>query len=85
MQKACQQPFRSILDNAGLSADVVWNNIKAGQPGFNVKTEEYVDMIQEGIIDPVKVTKTALENAVSISALLLTTDCLMVQKPQVNS
>jgi chaperonin GroEL len=85
LKKACQQPFRAILDNAGISADVVWNNIKAGQPGFNVKTEEYVDMIQAGIIDPVKVTKTALENAVSISALLLTTDCLMVEKPKVNN
>lgn len=84
LKKACQQPFRAILENAGLSPDVVWNNLKSGKPGFNVKTEEYVDMIQAGIIDPVKVTKTALENAVSISALLLTTDCLMVQKSQVN-
>lgn len=84
LKKACQQPFRTILENAGLSADVVWNDLKSGKPGFNVKTEEYVDMIQAGIIDPVKVTKTALENAVSISSLLLTTDCLMVQKPQVN-
>jgi chaperonin GroEL len=84
LKKACQQPFRIILENAGLSADVVWNNILAGKPGFNVKTEEYVDMIEAGIIDPVKVTKTALENAVSIAALLLTTDCLMVEKPKVN-
>lgn len=82
LRKACLQPFRTILDNAGISADVVWNNLKSGKPGFNVKTEEYVDMIQAGIIDPVKVTKTALENAVSIAALLLTTDCLMVQKPK---
>lgn len=82
LRKACQQPFRTILDNAGISADVVWNNLKSGKPGFNVKTEEYVDMIEAGIIDPVKVTKTALENAVSIAALLLTTDCLMVQKPK---
>jgi chaperonin GroEL len=82
LRKACQQPFRTILDNAGISSDVVWNNLKSGKPGFNVKTEEYVDMIEAGIIDPVKVTKTALENAVSIAALLLTTDCLMVQKPK---
>ena len=84
LKRACQQPFRVILENAGLSPDVVWNEIKAKGLGFNVKNEEYVDMIQAGIIDPVKVTKTALENAVSISALLLTTDCLMVQKTQVN-
>jgi chaperonin GroEL len=85
LKRACQQPFRTIIENAGLSPDVIWNEIRAGKPGFNVKTEEFVDMIEAGIIDPVKVTKTALENAVSISSLLLTTDCLMVQKPQVNS
>ena len=85
LKRACQQPVRVILENAGLSPDVIWNEIKAKGLGFNVKNEEYVDMIQAGIIDPVKVTKTALENAVSISALLLTTDCLMVQKTQVNS
>jgi chaperonin GroEL len=85
LKRACQQPFRTIVENAGLSPDVIWNEIKNGKPGFNVKTEEYVNMIEAGIIDPVKVTKTALENAVSIAALLLTTDCLMVQKPQVNS
>jgi chaperonin GroEL len=85
LRRACLQPFKTIVENAGLSADVIWNEIRSGKPGFNVKTEEYVDMIEAGIIDPVKVTKTALENAVSIAALLLTTDCLMVQKPQVNS
>ena len=72
------------MENAGISPDVIWNTIQSTDLGYNVKTEEYVDMIQEGIIDPVKVTKTALENAVSISALLLTTDCLMVKKPEVN-
>ena len=84
VRKACAQPFKTILDNAGLNSEIVWNNIESGKPGFNVKTEEYVDMIQAGIIDPVKVTRTALENAVSISGLLITTDCLMVQKPQMN-
>jgi len=84
LKQACKQPFRTILENAGLSADVIWNDLKSGKPGFNVKTEKYVDMIEAGIIDPVKVTKTALENAVSIASLLLTTDCLMVQKPKMN-
>jgi chaperonin GroEL len=101
LRKACQEPFRIIIANAGLSPDVIWNKIKEGSPtlinhsadgdgilsrvpnyGFDVKNEAYVDMIAAGIIDPVKVTKTALENAVSIAALLLTTDCLMVQKPK---
>lgn len=81
VKDACKKPFISILANAGISHEVVLNNIKNGQPGFNVKTEEYVDMIESGIIDPVKVTRTALENAVSIAGLLLTTDCMMVQQP----
>jgi len=105
LRKACQEPFRIIVANSGLSPDVVWSKIKEGgyilyplketdpqgtipeqEPmknyGFDVKNEKYCDMIDAGIIDPVKVTASALENAVSISALLLTTDCLMVQKPQ---
>lgn len=85
IKKACHQPFRSILENAGVNPDIVLSKINEGAPGYNAKTEEYCDMIDNGIIDPVKVTRTALENAVSISGLLITTDCLMVQKPQVNS
>jgi chaperonin GroEL len=79
---ACRQPFSAILTNAGLNAEVIWNNL-ANQPdlGFNAKTEEYVNMLDAGIIDPVKVTRCALENAVSIASLLITTDCLMVQPP----
>jgi len=89
LKKACKQPFKIILENAGISPDVVWDELLKGQVrndipyyGFDVKKETYGDMIQLGIIDPVKVTTCALENAVSIAALLLTTDCLMVQKPK---
>jgi chaperonin GroEL len=81
---ACKQPFSTILLNAGLNPEVIWNNIVLSGTtgtGFNAKTEEYVNMIDAGIIDPVKVTRCALENAVSIAALLITTDCLMVQPP----
>jgi chaperonin GroEL len=85
IKKACHEPFRTILANAGVNADVVLSKIQEGELGYNAKTEEYVNMIDAGIIDPVKVTRTALENAVSIASLLITTDCLMVQKPQVNS
>jgi chaperonin GroEL len=85
IKKACHEPFRIILANAGVNADVVLSKITEGELGYNAKTEEYVNMIDAGIIDPVKVTRTALENAVSIASLLITTDCLMVQKPQVNS
>lgn len=82
IKKACAQPFKTILENAGVNPDIVWDKIKNGAPGYNAKTEEYVDMFEAGIIDPVKVTRTALENAVSIAGLLITTDCLMVQIPQ---
>lgn len=82
VKKACTQPFRTILENAGVNPDVVWSKIQDGAPGYNAKTEEYVNMFDAGIIDPVKVTRTALENAVSIAGLLITTDCLMVQKPK---
>lgn len=81
---ACKQPFSTIIQNAGLNSEVIWNNIEladASGIGFNAKTEEYVNMIEAGIIDPVKVTRCALENAVSIASLLITTDCLMVQPP----
>lgn len=80
---ACKRPFEAIMINAGLNPDVIWNNISANGAGigFNAKTEEYVDMVDSGIIDPVKVTRCALENSVSIASLLITTDCLMVQPP----
>lgn len=81
---ACKQPFSMIIQNAGLNPEVIWNNIVLSHTtgfGFNAKTEEYVNMIDAGIIDPVKVTRCALENAVSIASLLITTDCLMVQPP----
>jgi chaperonin GroEL len=80
---ACRQPFNAIIKNAGLTPEVIWNNLKALNQdiGFNAKTEEYVNMIDAGIIDPVKVTRCALENAVSIASLLITTDCLMVKPP----
>jgi chaperonin GroEL len=79
--KACKQPFYSIITNAGLNADVILNEIKSTGKGFNAKTEQFCDMHEAGIIDPVKVTRTALENAVSIAGLLITTDCLMVKPP----
>jgi len=84
IKDACSQPFKTILSNAGINSEVVLDKIKSSGLGFNVKTGEYVDMISSGIIDPVKVTRTALENAVSVASLLITTDCLMVQVPKTN-
>ena len=79
IQSAIQSPFRTIISNAGGSPDVVINKVKemGGNFGFNARTDEYVDMISAGIIDPTKVTRLALENAASIAGLLLTTECVV--------
>lgn len=79
IQSAIQSPFRTIISNAGGSPDVVINKVMdmGGNFGFNARTDEYVDMIDAGIIDPTKVTRLALENAASIAGLLLTTECVV--------
>lgn len=74
--KALEAPLYAIADNAGLEGAVIVNKVKESEPGigFDAVHEEYVDMMKEGIIDPVKVTKHALTNAVSVAATLLTTE-----------
>ena len=85
--KALEAPLRAIVENAGLDGAVVINKVKEQKPGigFDAVSETYVDMLSAGIIDPVKVTKSALTNAVSISATLLTTEAAVAdikeQKP----
>ena len=78
---ACFAPFKIILTNAGLSPDAVLSQMSNLGKQFNVKTQKYCNFIEEGIIDPVKVTRVALENAVSIASLMLTTECLLVEEP----
>ena len=70
--KALEAPLRQIVANAGLEGSVVVNKLKESKAGtgFNALTEEYVDMVAEGIIDPVKVTRSALQNATSVAATL---------------
>ncbi|MFC2303552.1 MAG: TCP-1/cpn60 chaperonin family protein, partial [Rothia aeria] len=78
------QPLRWIAENAGYDGYVVAAKV-AEQPtghGFNAKTGEYEDLFQAGVIDPVKVTRSALQNASSIAALVLTTETLVVNKPE---
>ena len=81
---ALQAPVRQIAENAGVDGSVVYEKIhtsgKTGY-GYNAYTEEYVDMIPAGIVDPTKVTRTSLENAASIAACVLTTESLVVDKP----
>ena len=81
---ALQAPIRQIAENAGVDGSVVYEKIKnSGKIGFgyNAYTEEYVDMIASGIVDPTKVTRSSLENAASIAACVLTTESLVVDKP----
>ncbi len=78
VRRALEEPLRQIATNAGLEGSVVVNRVKSEQPGFglNALTEEYVDLVKAGIVDPVKVTRSALENAASIASLILTTEVL---------
>ena len=82
--RAMEDPIRQITSNAGDSADVVVNNVLGGSGnyGYNAATAEYGDMVEMGVIDPTKVTKTALVNAASIASLLLTTDCAINDIPK---
>jgi len=84
LRKAMEGPARQIVDNAGLEPAVVVNEIlaKKGANGFDARTEEYVDMVKAGIIDPTLVTRTAVQNAASIAGLLLTTEAVISDKPE---
>ena len=83
VRKALDEPLRWIAENAGEQGYVVVSKVREHGPGMglNAATGEYVDLVAAGIIDPVKVTRSALENAVSIAGMLLTTDVLIVEKP----
>jgi chaperonin GroEL len=83
VRRAAVEPLRWIAENAGLEGYVITAKVaelEAGQ-GFNAATGEYGDLVKAGVIDPVKVTRSALENAASIASLLLTTETLVVEKP----
>lgn len=83
--KALQEPVRQIAANAGIDGSVVLEKIKASRKvgyGFDAYKEVYCDMIGSGIVDPAKVTRTALENAASVSAMILTTESLVADKPE---
>jgi chaperonin GroEL len=84
IRRAVEEPIRQIVTNAGLEASVIANRIKEGKgsDGFNARTEQYEDLIKAGVIDPTKVSRVALENAASVSSLLLTTEATIVEKPE---
>ena len=84
VKRAIEAPLRQIAQNAGLEGSVIVAKVKASEDGvgFNALKEEYVDMVKAGIVDPAKVTRTALQNAASIAALVLTTETLVADKPE---
>ncbi len=85
IKKAIEDPIRQIVNNAGLEGSVVVEKVKAAKDphsGFDANNEKYVDMLKEGIIDPTKVTRFALQNAASVAALLLTTAVMITELPE---
>ncbi|MBR6268211.1 MAG: chaperonin GroEL, partial [Selenomonadaceae bacterium] len=84
VKRAIEEPVRQIANNAGLEGSVVVEEVKKAGVGigFNALTNEYVDMIKAGIVDPAKVTRSALQNAASIAAMVLTTETLVADKPE---
>lgn len=82
--RAIEAPLRKLVDNAGLEAALVIANVKkaTGTNGYNVRTGEYCDLLKAGVVDPAKVTRSALQNAASIAGLLLTTDCMVTDLPE---
>ncbi|MBL4637736.1 MAG: chaperonin GroEL [Proteobacteria bacterium] len=84
LRRALEEPLRQIAENAGDEASVILNNVAAGEGnyGYNAATSEYGDMIEMGILDPTKVTRTALQNAGSVAGLMLTTEAMIAEAPQ---
>ncbi len=83
IRKAIEEPLRMIVANAGCEASVILNEVKnqKGAYGYNAYTDKFEDLEKAGVIDPTKVTRTALENAASIAGLVLTTECIVSEKP----
>ena len=84
VKRAVEEPLRQIVNNAGEEGSVVLNNVvaKKGNYGYNATTGEYGDMIEMGILDPTKVTRAALQNAASISGLMITTEAMVAELPE---
>jgi len=84
VRKALEEPIRQISENAGVEGSIVVNKVLEGTGsfGYNAQTDAYEDLLKAGVIDPTKVTRTALENAASIAGLLLTTEAVVVDKPE---
>jgi chaperonin GroEL len=84
VRRAIEEPLRRIAENAGVEGSIVVDKVKnmKGNFGFDAAAEEYVDLMKAGVIDPTKVVRTALQNAASVAALLLTTEAMVAEKPE---
>src|SRR5713226_524271 len=84
VRRAIEEPLRRIVQNAGLEPSIVLQKVQEGKGGFgyNARADKYEDLVQAGVIDPTKVTRTALQNAASVAGLLLTTEALVAEKPK---
>ncbi|MBX3438778.1 MAG: chaperonin GroEL [Planctomycetaceae bacterium] len=84
IRRACRAPLTQIADNAGMDGSVICEKVseRKGNEGYNAATDTYEDLVKAGVIDPVKVTRTALQNAASVATLLLTSDALIAEKPK---
>jgi chaperonin GroEL len=84
LARSIEEPLRNIVENAGEDAAVILNQVKAGKGayGYNAATGEFGDMLEEGILDPTKVTRLALQNAASVAGLLLTTEVMVAETPK---
>jgi chaperonin GroEL len=84
VRRALEEPLRQIVANAGIEGSIIVQKVKEGKAdfGFNARTEQYENMLAAGVIDPTKVSRVALENAASIASMLLTTECVIADKPE---
>jgi chaperonin GroEL len=85
IRRALDEPARQIANNAGVEGSVIVEQIKRDGKGYNAATGEFGDLVKQGIVDPAKVTRSALQNAASIAGMVLTTECLVVEKPEPKS
>ena len=84
IRRALEEPLRQIVENAGLEGSIVVNKVREGKDdyGFNAQTDQYGNLLSQGVIDPTKVVRTALQNAASVASLMLTTECLVAERPK---
>jgi chaperonin GroEL len=85
VRRALEEPIRMIAQNAGAEGSIIVAKVRESKEknfGYNAATDSYEDLVKSGVIDPTKVTRTALQNAASIAGLLLTTECVVVEKKE---